>query len=91
MKIVSVPGVVIALLISAPALMGAWNSDSVDLGPVMFTFVLTALAASFGVRALQTLIDGYRRSALVRAQQKRQIEHAERLEAERERRMNASR
>ncbi len=90
MKIVSMPGVVVALLISAPALMSAWNSSSVDLVPVMLTFVITAVVASLGFQALQSLINGYRRSALVRAQQKRQLEHAARLEAERERRMNAS-
>ena len=58
MKIVSVPGVVIALLISAPALLTAWSSDSVDLVPVMVTFVLTALVSSLGIKGLQTLING---------------------------------
>ena len=49
MKIVSVPGVVIALLISAPGLMTAWSSDSVDLVPVMFMFIVTAVVASFAI------------------------------------------
>jgi hypothetical protein len=90
MKIVSVPGVVIALLLSAPALMTAWSSDSVDLVPVMLMFVLTALAASFGIKGLQTLISGYRRSAVARAHVRKRQEHADRLEAERERRMSAA-
>jgi hypothetical protein len=90
MKIVSVPGVVIALLISAPALLTAWSSDSVDLVPVMFTFLITALVASFAIQGLQSLINGYRRSALARAHLRKKQEHAARVEAERERRMNAA-
>jgi len=89
-KIVSVPGLVIALLLNLPSLMAAWNSSSVDLVPVMFRFVITAMVASFGVNGLQTLINGYRRSALARAQLKRQQAHLDRPEAERERRMNTA-
>ena len=90
MKIVSVPGVVIALLISAPGLMTAWSSDSVDLVPVMFMFIVTAVVASFAITGLQTLISGYRRSALARAHLRKQQEHTARLEAERQRRMGAA-
>jgi len=89
-KIVSVPGLVIALLLSAPALLTAWDSSSVDLVPVMLTFIVTAVAASFGVNGLQALINGYRRSAMARAHLKQQQAQLDRIQIERERRMNAS-
>jgi hypothetical protein len=61
MRSITPGSLLIALVLSAPALWQAWSDPSVDISGALMRFLLAVLLASVGLNMLRTVVKSYQR------------------------------